>query len=360
MTIWHTLAVSQQFLEPMHLSTPDLVAALADGTFHTGDELGQRFGVTRAAIWKAVRKLPELGLEVHSVRGKGYRLSEPLTLLDAAVIRGNLSAANRPGLCELELLPIVDSTNSHVLRRVQSGSLALVQGQSYACLAEMQTAGKGRRGREWISPFGHNLYLSVLREFTSGASSLEGLSLVIGIALVKALHEWGFSGLGLKWPNDVLWQGQKLAGILIEITGDVAGTCQVVIGLGLNLKQNPDNMSTVSQPWVTLARLGFAQQERNRLFGRILDHLLAGVERFQAQGFAAFADDWNRLDISAGREVEMSTATGGVHGIGMGVDSGGALLLRTAAGLRRFQGGEVSLRTLRGSEEPGGDKSHDS
>lgn len=328
----------------MHFSIPDLIAALADGRFHTGDELGLRFGVTRAAIWKAVRKLAEFGLEVHSVRGKGYRLSEPLTLLDAASISANLASANQARVRAVEILPVIDSTNSHVLRQVQARTLALGPGQVHVCMAEMQTAGKGRRGRQWVSPFGHNLYLTVLREFSSGAAGLEGLSLVIGIALVKALQEWGFHGLGLKWPNDVLWQEQKLAGILIEISGDVAGTCQVVIGLGLNLKVKADNMLEVEQPWAALAQLGFVQQERNRLIGRVLEHLLLALEQFQVSGFAAFADDWNRLDISAGRQVELSSAAGSVIGLGLGVDTGGALLLDTASGIRRFQGGEVSLR----------------
>jgi BirA family biotin operon repressor/biotin-[acetyl-CoA-carboxylase] ligase len=332
----------------MHLSTPDLIAALADGRFHTGDELGQHFGVTRAAIWKAVRKLPDFGLEVHSVRGKGYRLSEFLTLLDAGAIAANLSISNQTRIRELEVLPVVDSTNAHTLRRIQQRSLALNPGQVYVCMGEMQTAGKGRRGRQWVSPFGHNLYLTVLREFTSGASSLEGLSLAIGIALVNALQEWGFSGLGLKWPNDVLWNERKLAGILIEITGDLAGTCQVVIGLGLNLKLKPDTMQTVEQPWAALSQLGFAQQDRNRLFGRILDRVMTALERFQATGFGAFADDWNQLDISAGKQVELSSVAGSVTGLGLGVDAGGALLLDTTAGVRRFQGGEVSLRTTVG------------
>lgn len=334
----------------MHFTIPALIAALADGRFHTGDELGKRFGVTRAAIWKAVRKLPEFGLEVHSVRGKGYRLSETLNLLDAAAIKSNLSVSNHTRIRELELLPVIDSTNAHALRRVQERALMPGPGQVYVCMAEMQTAGKGRRGRHWVSPFGHNLYLSVLREFTSGASSLEGLSLVIGIALVNALQEWGFGGLGLKWPNDVLWNEQKLAGILIEISGDVAGTCQVVIGLGLNLKLKPDNMMGVEQPWAALAQMGFVQQDRNRLFGRILDRVLTALERFQMSGFGAFADDWNRLDISAGKQVELSSAAGSVTGLGLGVDAGGALLLDTAAGIRRFQGGEVSLRAGSGAD----------
>lgn len=330
----------------MNSATLKLVAALADGRFHTGDELGSRFGVTRAAIWKAVRKIPELGLEVHSVRGKGYRLSQSVTLLDGELIRSGIAPHLRSGLQELELLGAVDSTNSHTLRRIQSGALELQPGCSYACLAEMQTAGRGRRGRSWVSPFGHNLYLSICREFGSGAAGLEGLSLVIGIALVRALQQWGLVGLGLKWPNDVLCNGRKLAGILIEISGDVAGQCQVVIGVGMNLKQDHATMEAVSQPWTSLELSGFDCGQRNKLFGLILGHLLDALDHFQQGGFQAFVPDWNRFDVTAGRELVLSSATNEVRGLGCGVDASGALLLQTEEGLRRFHGGEVSLRAV--------------
>ncbi|MES2627319.1 MAG: bifunctional biotin--[acetyl-CoA-carboxylase] ligase/biotin operon repressor BirA [Pseudomonadota bacterium] len=330
----------------MSFTTFELVAVLADGKFHSGDELGQHFGVTRSAIWKAVQKLSAIGLELHSVRGRGYRLSEAITLLDKNCFLNNLSNKNKTRLSELEVLGCVDSTNSHTLRRIQSGTLNLSLGQSYLCVAEMQTAGKGRRGRQWVSPFGHNLYLSMVQVYEGGASELEGLSLVVGLALVGALHASGFSGLGLKWPNDVLWQGKKLAGILIEINGDFAGSCQVVIGLGLNLKQNETAMQEVSQPWTSLEALGFEQTQRNLLLGRILDYQFDALERFRSAGFASFISDWRLHDVTAGKKLELSTAMGSVSGVGEGVDTTGALLLRTEQGVRKFYGGEISLRAI--------------
>jgi BirA family biotin operon repressor/biotin-[acetyl-CoA-carboxylase] ligase len=330
----------------MSCTTFELVAVLADGKFHSGDELGQQFGVTRSAIWKAVKKLSEIGLEIHSIRGKGYRLSEPLTLLDESAFLANLSANNKGKISELEVLECVDSTNSHTLRRIQNRSLQLEPGQAYLCLAEMQTAGKGRRGRRWVSPFGHNLYLTLVQVYEKGASGLEGLSLVVGLALVKALHSSGFSGLGLKWPNDVLWKNKKLAGILIEINGDIAGTCQVVIGVGLNLKQNEDIMREVSQPWTSLAELGFEQIQRNRLLGRILDFQLSALESFGAKGFASFVPEWRLHDVTIGKKLELITAMGSLTGVGEGVDLNGALILRTEQGIRKFHGGEISLRTV--------------
>src|SRR5690606_2947354 len=180
----------------------------------------------------------------HSVRGKGYRLDEPLFLLDGAQIGAALTPANQARLAGLELLPSVDSTNAHVLRQLQAGTLALPPGRSHACLAERQSAGRGRRGRQWVSPFGHNLYLTLLQRFDSGAASLDGLSLAVGVALVRALREWHIPHLALKWPNDLLCREAKLAGILIEISGDVTGQCQLLIGVGLNVKEK-DRKSVV-------------------------------------------------------------------------------------------------------------------
>jgi BirA family biotin operon repressor/biotin-[acetyl-CoA-carboxylase] ligase len=330
----------------MACTTFELVAVLSDGKFHSGDELGLHFGVTRSAIWKAVKKLPELGLEIHSVRGKGYRLSDTITLLDEKSFLKSLAVANRSKIKELEVLGCIDSTNSHTLRRIRNGSLDLAPGQTYVCLAEMQTAGKGRRGRQWVSPFGHNLYLSMVEVYEGGASELEGLSLVVGLALVKALHASGFSGLGLKWPNDLLWQGKKLAWILVEINGDIAGTCQVVIGLGLNLKHNEVAMQSVSQPWASLAQLGFEQVHRNLLLGRILEHQLNALEQYKSVGFASFIPDWQQHDVTVGKKLELNTSMGVVAGVGEGVDASGALVLRTEHGIRRFYGGEISLRTI--------------
>lgn len=329
----------------MTLSTQALIAALADGRFHTGDELGAQFGVTKAAIWKAIRKLAEFKLDVHSVRGKGYRLSEPLCLLSEAQILARLPQSRREQLSAIELLHSVDSTNSHALRRVQSGMLDLAAGRCWACLAESQTAGKGRRGREWVSPFGHNLYLSVVREFSNGAATLDGLSLVVGLAVVTALVDLGYSGLQLKWPNDVLLDGRKLAGILLEVSGDVTGLCHVVIGVGLNLRSNNAAMAAVEQPWVALDQAGFQRTKRNEVVGAILNKLLTALHMFEHSGFAPFLPRWQQFDCTFGRDIALLTAAGAVHGKGQGVTQGGALLLETADGnIQRFHGGEVSLR----------------
>jgi BirA family biotin operon repressor/biotin-[acetyl-CoA-carboxylase] ligase len=343
----------------MTLSTPALIAALADGRFHTGDALGAQFGVSKAAIWKAIRKLAEHQLDVHSVRGKGYRLSEPLCLLSAPQILARLPQSRREQLSDIELLHSVDSTNSHALRRVQAGTLDLAAGRCWACLAESQTAGKGRRGREWVSPFGHNLYLSVVREFNNGATALDGLSLVVGLAVVTALVDLGYSGLQLKWPNDVLLDGRKLAGILLEVSGDVTGLCHVVIGVGLNLRSNNSAMATVEQPWAALDQAGFQRAKRNELVGTILNKLLTALQMFEHSGFAPFMAKWQEFDCTYGRDIALLTAAGAVHGTGLGVNEGGALLLQTADGsTQRFHGGEVSLRFALQNDKDNGAQPH--
>lgn len=328
----------------MTLNTPALVAALADGHFHTGEELGQHFGVSKAAIWKAIKKLSELNLDVHSVRGKGYRLSEGLNLLNEAQILAQLAPSWQQQLSAVEILHSIDSTNAHAMRRVQSGALDFSAGRSWACMSESQSAGKGRRGREWVSPFGHNIYLSVVREFSNGAATLDGLSLVVGLAVVTALSEKGYRGLKLKWPNDVLMDGSKLAGILLEVSGDVTGLCHVVIGIGLNLRSNPDAMSAVTQAWTALDKAGFTRHKRNELSGAILNKLLTALQMFQHSGFAPFMKQWQKYDSTFGLEVDISSASGVISGKGMGVNESGALLLQTAEGIKTFHGGEVSLR----------------
>lgn len=328
----------------MSLSTPALVAALADGRFHTGEELGQSFGVSKAAIWKALKKLGEINLDVHSVRGKGYRLSEPLSLLNSAQILAQLPQSRREQLGGLEILHTIDSTNAHALRRVQSGELDLSAGKCWVCLSESQTAGKGRRGREWVSPFGHNLYLSLVREFSNGAAALDGLSLVIGLALVTALDEKGYKGLQLKWPNDVLLDGRKLAGILLEVSGDITGLCHVVIGVGLNLRSNPAVMQSVTQPWIALDQAGYQERKRNELTGAILNKILTALHMFEHSGFSMFIKKWQEYDVTFGKDVVLHMASGVVTGSGLGVNQSGALLLETADGVKTFHGGEVSLR----------------
>ena len=327
----------------------ELLKLLADGKFPSGEALASSLSVSRTAIWKLIPRIRALGLELHSVKGKGYRLQEKLNLLDGAVIMAKMPDRQRRRIAEIQVFPEIDSTSSYTYELAQKGKLNLKDSKVFVCFAEQQSAGRGRRGRSWSSPFGHNLYLTLAREFATGISELEGLSLVVGLALVRALQGFGFTGLGVKWPNDILWQGRKLAGILMEISGDPTGLTRVMIGMGLNVKTRPAEMTAVDQPWVDLSSIRAELPERNQLAAGVLNEMLLALEVFEQEGFAAFKTEWDNHDALRHQAVDLrsgSDRSAAEQGIVLGVDDHGALLLETAAGVKSFHGGELSPRVI--------------
>jgi BirA family biotin operon repressor/biotin-[acetyl-CoA-carboxylase] ligase len=332
----------------------ELLKLLADGKFHSGEILANTLQVSRTSIWKMISRIQELGLELHSVKGKGYKLTEPLDLLDQESIIKNISSELRNQMQDIKIFQSIDSTSSYIMKLAQSGELALSGNKVFVCLAEQQTAGKGRRGRSWVSPFGHNLYFTVARQFNTGISELEGLSLVIALAVTRVLERNKIEGLGIKWPNDILWQGKKLAGILLEISGDPTGLSQVLIGLGLNVSANPQAMTNVDQAWVDLKTISGKVPDRNKLVAELLAEIIEMIDEFENKGFAAFKNEWGDFDALQGQEVELKTHTNqptGILGKVMGVNNQGALLLHTKNGIETFHGGELSPRAI--SEKQG-------
>jgi len=319
-----------------------LLALLADGKFHSGQELGERLGVSRTAIWKQVQKLIQLELPLTSTRGQGYRLEGGLELLNKEIILTSLNPAVKDVLTELELLFLTDSTNAHALAKAGQGQCG------YVCLAEQQSAGRGRRGRHWVSPFGKNIYLSISWCFESGAGALEGLSLAVAVALRRVLSAAGLTGLALKWPNDVLCHNRKIAGILLEMTGDPAGACQVVVGVGLNVDMPEGAAAGIDQPWTdvqsNLRHAGMPPASRNALTSALISELLLVLRNFELQGFAAYRQEWLAHDALVGREVELRAADRVVRGRMTGVGPTGALCLDVQGRQQLFYGGEVSLR----------------
>ncbi|GAA3718980.1 bifunctional biotin--[acetyl-CoA-carboxylase] ligase/biotin operon repressor BirA [Oceanisphaera sediminis] len=309
-----------------------LLRCLADGQFHSGEQLGEQLSVSRAAVGKHVQALKALGLEVYSVSGKGYRLAVPLQLLDQA----RLSEALAPN--RAELVPVIGSTNQHwfdLLSRLEKGDI---------CVAECQTAGRGRRGRPWISPFGGQLIMSMYWRLEQGMAAAMGLSLVVGIAVVEALEAQGFPGVELKWPNDLYLNGRKLAGILVEMSGTAGGPCQLVIGMGLNLLLPQSEQERITQPWAELAELGNIE-DRNSLVIAVAHQVQRSLVLFEREGIAAFREQWNRLDYFNGKAVRVLMGEQQIHGIARGIDAQGALLLELESGeIKRFLGGEISLR----------------
>jgi BirA family biotin operon repressor/biotin-[acetyl-CoA-carboxylase] ligase len=315
-----------------------LLRLLADGRFHSGRELGEALGVSRASVWNLVRALPELGVEVIAVHGKGYRLAEGFEPLDPERIRSTLDPMAQGLLAALEVHASVDSTN-HVLHERSPG---LPSGT--ACIAEHQSQGRGRRGRGWVSPYGANLYASLLWRFDLAPAALGPLSVAVGVLVAEALAAQGAPGLGLKWPNDVLWEGRKLAGILIEVGGEATGPAQAVVGVGVNVNMPAGVGAGIDQPWVDLRSVLGCAVDRNPLAAALLSRLVCGLEGFAQEGFEPLRGTWDRLDLARDRRVSVATGGGPVAGTCRGLDADGALLVEVEGHTRRFLSGEVSVR----------------
>lgn len=308
-----------------------ILNSLADGKFYSGETLGELLGISRAAISKHINGIQEWGLDIYRVQGKGYCLSKPLNLLNRELLSKRL-------IQPFELVPIIDSTNQYLLNQVGSIDSGTV------CLAEYQSQGRGRRGRQWISPFGSNLYLSMYWRLDAGMAAAMGLSLVIGIAAVEALEQLGFEGIRLKWPNDLYYQDKKLGGILVEMSGQAGGAAHIVLGMGLNISMRPD-IDGIDQPWTSLDELAEYQLvDRNILAPTLVDSWTDALNEYEQFGMKGFVERWNRLDNFVGRSVRLLIGTREVTGIVKGIDDRGAVLLETDNGIEPYIGGEISLR----------------
>lgn len=313
-----------------------LFKLLADGAFHSGTTLGECLGISRAAVNKAIQSLVDNGIDIHRVSGRGYRLGEPFVPLAVAPIRALLG--QRRIQVGLEILDEVDSTNEQLLRTLELPGVRV-------CLAEAQSNGRGRRGRSWSATPGHNILLSMCWSFDSGPAGLAGLSLAAGVAVLRALEEFGVGGLGLKWPNDILCDGRKLAGLLIDVRGEANGPSRVVLGLGLNVYLAPADGARIDQPWSALRETLAAPVDRNRLAALLIVHLFEMFRLFEQEGFSAFRAEWECRHLFQGKAVELRNGQENWVGTVVGVDANGALRVRDAAGeLRDFLSGDVSLR----------------
>jgi len=312
-----------------------LMDALADGAWCSGETLAEAAGITRAALAKRVDRLRELGLDIEARNRLGYRLSVPLERLDAAALRAQLPASLR-----LEVLHQTDSTNRVVLEADATRDPVL-------CFAEYQTAGRGRRGRAWRSPYGANLYLSLGWSFPNWPPQLTTLPLAIGVACARALHRVGLEAPQLKWPNDLYAEGRKLGGILIEHRGEAGGACRVVVGVGINVAMTYAQAGGIEQAWISLhdalAHRGSPRAGRNPLAVALGQSLHDALIDFQQQGFTHFAAEWAALDLTRDRAVQVSGAEP-FNGIARGIDADGALCVDTDSGRRSVHSGDVSLR----------------
>jgi len=283
--------------------------------------------------------LRKLGAPIEAEAGSGYRLSWPIEWLQRDAIIAEVERGQRKRIGEFAVHWQIDSTSSELMRRAAHSA-----GDLLVCCAEMQSAGRGRRGRSWRSPLGGNLYFSLLKRFDHGMGALTGLSLAVGTAVIAALQDCSVEGAGLKWPNDVLVRGRKLAGVLIELGGEFLGPCHAVIGIGINLRLPEQLAAAIDQPVIDLAALTGATPPRNRLAGRLLARLIESLDRFAQHGFAAFRDDYARHDLLAGKPVLLRDGGGTHDGVADGVDERGALRVRQGGRVRLYDSAEVSVR----------------
>ena len=316
-----------------------LLEQLSDGSFHSGEELAQLLGVSRTAIWKQIQSLrSKYQLDIHAVSGKGYRLVDSLELLDANIITEALSRQQRSMLSQLQLHISVDSTNSHLkkqmLQGIDSGSV---------CLSEFQSAGRGRRGRGWVSPFGCNLYLSLYWRFERSMTEIGGVSIAVGTVIASVLSEQT-DNVALKWPNDVMVEGKKIAGILVDVQGAADGPVDAVIGIGVNLDFPAHASQQIDQPWTDLQQQGGKTISRNQFAARLLGELLDAMQSFQRHQLASFIPRWRQYDLYLGEEVTLFHPRRKICGIHKGIADDGSLLLEVGGRICRFQSGEVSLR----------------
>lgn len=309
-----------------------LISILADGAFHSGEQLGERLGMSRAAINKHVQTLRDWGVDVFTVPGKGYSLPEPIQLLNEAFIRAQVNEGN------LSVLPVIDSTNQYLMERLNE----LHSGD--ACIAEYQHAGRGRRGRQWFSPFGANLYLSMYWRLEQGPAAAVGLSLVIGIVMAEVLHELGADEVRVKWPNDLYLRDRKLAGILVELTGKTGDAAQIVIGAGINLAMRSVATNMINQGWINLQEAGI-QVDRNELAVCLIKQLRHSLRQFEQEGLSPFLIRWEKLDNFINRKVKLIIGDKEIPGISRGINEQGALLLEQDGVIKPWVGGEISLRS---------------
>jgi BirA family transcriptional regulator, biotin operon repressor / biotin---[acetyl-CoA-carboxylase] ligase len=319
-----------------------LFAALADGRFHSGEELARALGVSRSGVWKAATALRELGAMIHAVRNRGYRLAHGCEALDGAIIRAHLGRDVRDHVTYIEAAWSLPSTNTWLLERPNPAP-----GTAEVCLAEYQSAGRGRRGRTWLAPPGGALCFSVSWTFREVPPDFGALSLVMGVCALRVLKSLEVEGVALKWPNDLLAGDRKLGGVLIELRAEVAGPACVIIGIGINVALGPELLKEIAATGTAatdLVSAGLVQPKRNALAAALTSACMRGLRQYEREGLRPFIEEWRAADALRGRAVKVSAADAIARGIARGIDLHGALLIETPDGVKRFISGDVTVR----------------
>lgn len=317
-------------------------AELADGAFHSGEALAGSLGVTRGAVWKAAKSLRELGVTLHAVRNRGYRLVSGGEPLAATKMWEHLGRGVRERVSRLDVFWSTASTNTVLLERPNPAV-----GSCEAALAEYQTAGRGRRGRAWVAPPGGAICLSLSWTFREVPADLGALGLVVGVCSLRALLSMGVEGARLKWPNDLIVDDRKLGGVLIELRAETTGPACVVIGIGLNVALGNaliEKIAATGLAPIDLVGAGVAAPSRNRIAAGLVSSYVRGMLDFEREGLKPFIEEWRQADALRGRPVTVHAVDGVTKGLARGIDLHGALVVETPHGLKKFISGDVSVR----------------
>ncbi len=311
-----------------------IILILSDGKFHSGEDIAKQLQLSRTAIWKHISELKNHGIEVYSVKGRGYQIPNGLDLLDHDSVYSLLGAClDKPE--QLEVLSSIASTNRYLLSKP-------LNEKPMVCLAEYQSAGRGRLGRNWYSPFARNLYLSIKMKLPIGIEALSGLSLAVGCAVAQSCDELGVEKIRLKWPNDLRIEGAKVGGVLVELATQAQQGADVVVGLGVNWDM-PDS-SVIDQKWYNLKPLVNDGITRNTAAAKFIEAIINALGQFCEHGFTSFKACWDKYDECKGEIVTLLFPKKRIHGKCLGVDDSGAILLEHEGKVHRFIGGEISLR----------------
>jgi BirA family biotin operon repressor/biotin-[acetyl-CoA-carboxylase] ligase len=322
----------------MNNNTYQIISLLADGKSRSGQEIGDLLNITRSAVWKIMNKLTELGIPVERNQGKGYRFTRPVQMLNKEAIWQALSLNTQQLIPRFTLLDTVDSTNNTMLAKIKEGkpSESLV-------LTEHQTAGRGRLGRTWYSPYAANIYLALYWHFTKDTSELSGLSQVITTGVLSGIAENNINDLTLKWPNGIYHGQKKLAGVLIDLIAESHSSTKAVIGISVNVSM-PDLGTEIDQPWTDIHTITNAFPDRNKIVASILNTIYPALVEFNSHGFTPFAAHWAEHDGLAGKAISAFNAQQEIEGIAEGVGPKGELLIQTADNMIPFSNGSVKLR----------------
>lgn len=311
-----------------------IMSALSNGECQSGNHLAALLGISRTAIWKNIKQLVAIGVPIQSSH-QGYQLLNAIILLNAETIHSKLAQFKLDLNFKMHIISLIDSTN-YFLKNLPKSTLVEV------CCAETQTHGRGRFSRTWHSPFGENLYCSSRWNFNCDLSLMSGLSLVVSLAIVKTLHDIGINDhLLIKWPNDVLWQHQKLCGCLIEVSAESNGSVEVIIGIGMNV--NMIQSTELQTSWCSLTQITQQHWDRNHIAAYLLKNLTQFLHEFIAKGFTVFLERWEQVDYLRGQNITVSNPQGSITGIAQGINESGQLLLQHDKYIHTLSVGDTTL-----------------